>query len=385
MQLGKGAMIKRTLLAISVVFGLVGLVPGTASALTCGITITHDTTLHHDLDCTGMSSGTAVTFGKAHLTLNLNGHKIIGPSGTDNLDGIYSSYKDSTITNGTITGFGEYMIYLYNNTGMVVSNVKFVDDPADPYPYGVYDEYGIANVFRGNTFVGIYDGLDLYGGAQNRVLHNKATNSGNTYLLYTEYEYGDVVRGNVGKGVEYGIYDDSSNRMNYVNNVMNGGSGYGFYLDCDSYGIDSVVGNVANGNTDDGFYIYDCYNSEDYQQVGGLVKGNTAKHNGGDGFYDYYSINTTWTENTAIDNDDYGFNLDYPTGDVITHNVANGNHSNTGMYLEDTESYYAPVDVSNNVANNNLSYGFYSDYGVPSSGNSAHGNSALNCYNVGCV
>ena len=71
-----------------------------ALALSCGDTLTSDTTLTANLAC----SGTALVVGADGITIDLNGYTISGDGtglGIDNTGG----YDNVTIKNGTITGF----------------------------------------------------------------------------------------------------------------------------------------------------------------------------------------------------------------------------------------------------------------------------------------
>jgi parallel beta-helix repeat protein len=380
-------MIKRTLLAAGVVLGLLGIVPPSASAaITCPYVVTHDTTLTADLDCTSYTSGDAVTFAGPGLTLDLNGHAIEGPVGSDTTDGVAIYYNNDTVKSGTIENF-ETQVYADAASETRLTNLKLNGDPADTYGEGIYIEYGAGNLIRNVVATGEYYAFDLEYAADNRVVHN-ISNQSTGYSFYTYEETKDLFKGNKSHGISgttYGFYDDDySDLMSYVGNSANNGYD-GFYLDCDGYGVPTrISGNTANGNSSYGFYIYDCYNLEDYHQGGALIQNNTANNNGYDGFYDYYTINSTWSGNTAINNGEYGFNLDYPANDVILNNVSNLNQNDTGFYLEDNYSEYSPQTFSFNVANNNAAYGFYADYATPGKANRAHGNPVSNCDGVRC-
>jgi parallel beta-helix repeat protein len=380
-------MLKRVLLAVTVVLGLLGLVPPAAhAALSCPIVLSHDTTLHQDLDCSSLTSGVAVDFSKSHLTLDLNGHKILGHVGSDSAYGVQTSYNNETIKNGAITNFRN-ALYSDYASGLVIKNVTAVADAADTNSEGFYIYYGANSVLQHDTASGFYAGFDLEYSGGNSVL-NSTSNESSSYAFYTYYETADVFRNDTSNGLAGstdGFYDgDYSNMMRYIRNTANGGD-YGFYLDCDSYGAPAVIrGNTANNNTEDGFYLYDCYNSENYIQDGARITNNTANHNGADGFYDEYGPSELWKGNTANGNSDYGFNLYEPVNQVVRDNTANGNQSDSGFYLEDNESYYNVRTFAHNVANNNSNYGFYADYGAPGGGNHAAGNPSINCYQVRC-
>jgi len=364
---------------------MLGLVPNIADAapLACGDTLMANRTLHADLDCSGMTSGTAITFGKGGLTLDLNGHTIKGPYGYDSAHGIDSEYNHNIIKNGTLQFF-DTSVYLYNASQNRILNVKLV---GDDYccAEGFYLYYGVGNVLRNNKTSDVYYGFDLEYTAGSRVVNNVALRS--DYSFYMTDTVNDLYKNNVSNGVSgdtYGFYDSEySSGTRFINNVANGGYD-GFYLACDAYASSLLLdGNVSKFNDDYGFYIYECYNSENYAQKPNVIRNNVARNNGSDGFYDYYSIASTYENNKSIGNDGDGFYFDYPTGYVITNNIANANSSD-GFYIYDNYSYDNAKKFANNVANNNASYGFDAEEGVPGFGNSATGNGDTNCYNVVC-
>jgi hypothetical protein len=87
--------------AIATVGSVVALPAGTASALNvvCGETLTHDTTLNHDLHC---ASGFGVSL-VGNITLNLDGHGIYGANTINGYSAILAEGDDTaTITNGRV-------------------------------------------------------------------------------------------------------------------------------------------------------------------------------------------------------------------------------------------------------------------------------------------
>jgi len=358
-------MLRRLALVLVIALGALGLVAGTADAApACGGTINHDVTLHHNLDCSGYAGpAPAITFGKSGITLNLNHHKIIGPTGADSIVGVkvYELHSD-VIKNGEIENFGsnDAQIWLEYASNTVVRNVRIVAEASDTSAEGIYVEYGAGNRIGRITAVGGKYGLEFYYSAHNVVTHS-LMNMPTSYGVYTNDDSLDAfIRNRViaASTSTEGFYDDSeSNAMTYVHNVANGGDdGFELY----SYGDGFVVlrNNVANNNSSDGFYLDEPYN--EYTGASSTIVNNTANGNGGD-----------------------GFNVDYPAGATITWNTSNGNMSDSGFYLEND---YAPYDVktfSDNTANNNPGgYGLYADYGAAGHNNHAHGNPTLNYYNV---
>ena len=358
-------MLRRFAFLLVIALGAFGLVPGIASASLCGATITHNVTLHHNVDCSLDPQGTApaITFGKNGLVLDLNGHKIIGTTGADSIKGVYADGRQNdVIENGVIVNFGSMsgQIYLYNCINCLVRNVRIIAEAADTTAEGIYVEYGVGNRIENVIVDGGEYGLDFYGSAQN-VVTDSLLNKPSSYGVYTDYENSDrFIRNRViAKTTStYGFYDDSdeSTGLVFVKNVANGGYD-GFYLYADYDGFFVLRGNVANGNSGYGFDIELAFN--EYTGQGSTIVNNTANGNGHDGFF-----------------------LDYLSGATIVGNTANHNMNDAGLYIKDNYGPYAARTVSNNTANNNSYYGVYAEYGAPGHNNQGHGN-VVNLFNVG--
>jgi len=369
----------RVVLGAAVSFGMLAMVPGVALAASpaCGDTITSNTTLSADMDCSGYA-GDALSFGANKITLNLNGHTITGPAGYDGYSGIDTDgYKKGTITNGTIANY-TYGVDLDSSNRMTVSKLT-ISGENDGSDSGIYLYGGVSNVINKVTVTGVEDGLYLEDGASTQVTNNtvSATDDG----LYAEYETADTISNNKFTA-DNAVYDDYSQRQTYSNNTAVGTT-YGFYLDCDGYGKVTLSGNTANNTTSYGFYVYECYDDANYAGgpgTGSQITGNTA-NNGDYGFYDYYGYNEVWKNNTANDNSGYGFYFEYSASAKATGNTALRNDE--GFYLEENYSYENFYDFSSNTAKKNTDYGFYAEYGTPGSGNVAKKN-GTNCYNVDC-
>ena len=375
----------RAVLGGMVAFGLLAAVPAAVFAAqpSCGDTLTANTTLTADLDCSAYN-GNALTMGHNRIVLNLNGHTIWGFVGADSDYGVYTDgYNHTVIKNGVVADFN-LGVYVYRSQDTTVKNVEVYGEPADTSSTNVYVYYGVGNLLSGLNLHDAYYGVESYGTADLQM--TGSTVAENYYGVYTEYDSQDLFQANTFKNNYYGIYDDYSGSNRYMSNTSKNNDSYGFYIDCDSYGKVTMSNNVAKNNGSDGFYTYDCYDNASYAPgTGGVMSGNTSTGNAGYGFYDYYMINSTWTSNTSKNNDSDGFYIEYPSGYTMTYNVANGN-AGDGFYFYDNYSsgYYNAYKVSNNKANNNDSWGFDADYGVPGKGNTATGNGSGNCDNVRC-
>ena len=116
---------KLTILAVgAMLVAFIGLGGGQALALSCGDTITIDTTLDSNLTC----SGTALIIGDDGITLDLNEYTLSGGStgyGVDNTGG----YLDVTIKDGAIVGF-EHGVHAEGVSGFTLKDLNFSGDTA---------------------------------------------------------------------------------------------------------------------------------------------------------------------------------------------------------------------------------------------------------------
>ena len=376
----------RVILGAAVSLGMLAMVPGVAFAAdpACGDTLTSNTTLHADLDCSGYAA-TALTIGAKGVTLNLGGHTLTGYTGDDTYAAIdISGYRDATVTNGTIANAG-YGVHASHATRLTLSSLAinaetgaFTDD------YGAYIDYSASDTISHVTVNGPYYGLYLYGDASTTVSNNTLTADG--YGTYTEYDSRDTYSHNT-THAPYGFTDYYTGGNTYLNNNASGGSATGFYLYCSDYGPVTAIGNTANNNGSDGFYTEECYVDPPGAPEYSLIKSNTANNNGGSGFDDYYSIGATFTRNTAKGNGSDGMYFDYPGDQHITRNVASHN-VNAGIELADNYGvgYGVPKDISRNVMKFN-EFGIYAEYAVPNGvchGNTVRHSTVANFFNVVC-
>jgi len=364
--------------------GLLSALPAAVLAAnpTCGSSLTTNTTLTADLDCSSYG-GTALYMGANSVVLNLNGHTIWGPAGNDSQYGVDTDgYNRTTIKNGSIKNF--YIgVYLSSSNRTLVQGLAFDNDNTGT-DYGVYVDYGVKNVLNDlETTSNVYYGVYAEYGANMTVKNsNLSSDNGDGAGLYLYYETGDTVSNNHLHGY-YGVYDYQSHRQVYTGNTANDNE-YGLYLYCDGYGTVNASGNVTNNNDSYGIYAYYCYVVDHPVDgyTGSRFTGNTA--NGNDiGFYDYASYNALWKGNLANDNDDDGFYLDYPAGSRILSNIARRN-GDSGIEVADNYSWYNTAEFNYNTAKKNA-YGLYAGYGIPDAvGNISTMNTTMNCYNIDC-
>lgn len=259
-------------LAASCAAGL--LAPAGASALACGAAVDHDVKLHTDLDCSAFA-GDALEIADDHVTVDLNGHKLIGPDDTyAGIDG-NGEFDDLTVKDGTIKGFG-YSIVLTRNRGVTLSHLKIKLEENNEH-YGVYGgelpHLHASHLVIDNALYAFY----IYSSKKDtRLSHSRVTGSdpGDTYAVYI------------------GTASDS-NYTGVVDDVQANGALYGFYLYGPSTGF-KLTDSVAN-NGGDGFYISNAQDQREY-----TLSDNTANGNVGYGFY--AARNTAGSGNTATGN-----------------------------------------------------------------------------------
>src|SRR3954451_5698854 len=106
--------------------------PAGAQALSCGDFVTKNVTLKADLDCSAGDSGGLVV-GSDGVTIDLNGHTIMGAGGAEGYLGIENEgYRKVTIKDGTIRAFQDD-VFFYNVVNSRVLNVNLGTDDAGSY------------------------------------------------------------------------------------------------------------------------------------------------------------------------------------------------------------------------------------------------------------
>ncbi len=142
--------------------------PQAAAGVTCGETITKNTTLVADV---GPCPGDGIIIGADNLTLNLNGHTVSGTPGPG--DGFAAGIRivdrtGVTVTGlpgksgrkGTVTGF-DGGIAVYRGSGHTIQNLEVRD-----------------NIGPDRADVELGDGIGLFNSANNRVIDNLVAHNG---------------------------------------------------------------------------------------------------------------------------------------------------------------------------------------------------------------
>lgn len=259
--------------------------PFAAKAVSCGDTITTDTTLTTDLAC----EDTAIIIGADDITLNCNGHTISRIGGVGN--GIFlNSRTGVTITNCQVTGFenGFWLLSSSNNTlkgNSAIFNLEgfVLIDSADN------------NTLTGNTATSNIDGFALSGSSNNTLKENIGFGNQSTGFVLTNGSADNT------------LIENTANS----NSPSAGGAGFHLFATVDN----TLIKNTANGN-DLGFVLEIATNN--------TLNKNTALNNSQYGFWlKFFSSNNTLNSNTACSNGVFNVLQD----NISTGNIFNPNNT----------------------------------------------------------
>jgi hypothetical protein len=150
---------------LGIAVALLALGPGAASTqpLTCGQTITRDTTLHADL---GPCPGDGLVIGADNVTLDLNGHSVTGQRSIPSV-GIKDDlgHHGTVIENGEVTAFERQIVLDATDHGRVsgITEPCCLDD-------GGIEVYGSHNLVTRNDTSLTFE--MIVSGSGNRITHN---------------------------------------------------------------------------------------------------------------------------------------------------------------------------------------------------------------------
>jgi parallel beta-helix repeat protein len=194
------AHVRVTVLAGAVVVGL-ALGPGQALALECGDVVREDTVLDRDL---GPCSGNGLEIDADDVTLDLNGHRLLGPglAGRGPIGIRIEKQKGVRIKNGVIAGF-HVGIYLSE------TNESRIGDDAEVTPTTLRVEHNRGGIWirddssRNDVVnVQVQDNTDLggiwvtgSGNEFNRFMRNQVVRNGGAGISFSSNSRGGVSRG----------------------------------------------------------------------------------------------------------------------------------------------------------------------------------------------
>ena len=362
-----------------------GAAPASAAALPCGYTATTSIKLTANINCTGDTTDNGINIGASDITVNLNGHSILGPGANNMTQGIADNltsstvYNDVTIENGTISNFyGDIVLEGdpggSDLTGAVVEKITTTNDRLET-GYGLFGG-GLSGASIHNLSISDADyGVDLEDSQASTVSHNQLQSP---FFGLTDSEgfrntWSDNTLSNVN---DYGVGTEDATAAVVKSNTFSGGLGGSGIFDSDSSGT-SITDNTMKGI---GEGIGSIDSSDD---TIGSNKGSTAAF----GIYTEDSTDFSLTGN-QFSGSEYGIETDCPVGELLKGNTTNHN-SDVGVFVytstnecQSGVTYSATLD--NNTANDNR-FGLYSQVVASGSGNRATGNSVVNCYQVSCT
>lgn len=150
----------------------------TSAVLTCGQTLTRSTVLARDL---GPCAGDGIVVGADGITVDLNGHRVLGTPGPGDNVGIRLRGRSGVVVRGgTVTGFGAGVAVMGGSHNIVTGitsqdNVGLIDGSGD-FGDGVAIFNSSDNVLRANTVRrnGPFDGIGVFGRSStgNQIVRN---------------------------------------------------------------------------------------------------------------------------------------------------------------------------------------------------------------------
>ena len=317
-------------------------------AITCGQTISEDTTLQEDLVCPG-DAPLALEFGASSIILDLGGHSIVGQTaiGDNYAYGVVATDKEGiTIRNGTIEGFDE-AVYVTRSHRSVIANMTFRDPRVIAVSANLSDDVLIEDSLFDLPISDIpvveVGGIGVSGGSAH--INNIEVRDGTIGIAFgftnvcdtaQSPSNGEVLNSTFTKVNFAGIYLNCSTNVRIANNQISGMiEGAGVDADAPFFGAitgllienntiqDGTTGVVFSGATDSvitnntvtdnqnwGIFMessegcrvpapgWDCFYT-----TGNLVRGNTTSGNTPDLMHDTGSTGNTWVNNSCITKD----------------------------------------------------------------------------------
>jgi hypothetical protein len=411
---------------LGIAVALLALAPGAASAqpLTCGQTITQDTTLQADL---GPCPGDGLVIGAGNLTLDLNGHAIIGNATGDDVGVRDQGYDGVVVEDGRIRGF-RTDVKLDANQSRTRGITARLGTSSGGAAFSISGSYNSIenNVARGQTWES--HGFDITG-SHNTLSDNASLGLGGvavrggrnavTHNVLVDAEFGglsvygprNLIAGNSVQGGESTTFVSGPGNVIRENQLHGGSAGsagpsLGVHGDCRNV---RVEGNTVR----EGMTVGACQNAriEDNSLHAGMDihggSGNTIRQNTvsgaeaggaevGNGIGVYGGSGNSIEKNTISDADLSGIFVGehpYVSGDHSVGTTVRGNlvtrsgfdsyagHNDDGIHVDDPGTL-----IGDNTANDNFDYGIQAVPGViDGGGNTASGNgNPLQCLNVVC-
>ena len=318
-----------------------------ANHVSCGDTITQDTTLDSDLiDC----PGDGVIVGANSITLDLNGHTV----------------------DGTLSGFSPISVGISNDAGH--DRVRVVDGFVQEFFSGVRVEGASDNAVRGLSVSDTVGGIELVGSTGAEVVSNELARNLTHPILLFDTDRSLVADNLASNGVEgEGIVLSDSRENRVSRNVVRDGI-TGVLLDVSSDNL--VDRNRVRGATGFGGVVLldgNSHNDVVHNRISASIRGVDVEEANHENLV---------RANYAVDNSGDGIRIAVGGGsaNVIARNLARGN-GDDGIGIEE-----AGNTVASDLAAENGDFGIEAVTGtIDGGGNRAFGNgNPLQCLNVEC-
>lgn len=317
--------------------------PETAYALSCGDTITANTTLQADL---GPCPGVALTVGASNITLILNGFSIIAvPSTEPDCTEIVTPCREGVdvggTTNVTIKGPGTIRGFSFGvsvfaldgsrkaSSGTIVSHVRFVDNSLGIAFVVGSENRVLNNTFRNNPCIAIK--IDAVTDAQ--IIGNAIAGSNAPPLRNSC----GMQQSPTGGGIGIMVVSTAPGAIVKQNSVTH--STNGFFADSFVSPI-TITDNDFCGNTQDGIATL----SE------GTITDNRADGNGRDGISIANGSGSVVQANMANSNGQRGIGL----GDLLTQPAGNDNRISLNLALGNGTDLFWDGNGSGNCWSRNI-------------------------------
>lgn len=297
----------------------------------CNETIMKSLRLANDLDC----DEDGLVIGAPGITVDLDGHRIVGDGGTDDFGVFNPGFEGVTIRNGSISNFdaGVYVIAASRNKIQKILATEHND--------GILLESVERSVVQGSTVVrNTFTGIFLFNTDRTKVKGNTVTGNGGDGLL---------------------LVGSSKNKL--LRNTSSGNGDEGIEVSAAS--SDNILEkNRITGNGDDGLLVEASMRNRFETNT---MKGNEAAGVRVEGSAD----DNRFLSNRVTANDQNGIVVSSSDGNVFKENNASGN-GGAGILLDSTEG----SSVKANVTSKNVANGIWVLGGTDNSviGNTAHRN-----------
>lgn len=304
-------------------------------------------TLKSDLTCPQI-----IDINGANITLNLNGYTL----GTDDGNVVNVNASGFTLTGGKIrVNQDDNGVYANAYSTLNISKVNFVSVCGFPCNNrGIYIN-AIARVNISNSkFSGLTFGLfsDL-----SNVNLSSSTFNFNDEGFYSNFNPEVTITGSSFiNNYGFGIREENAGSFNVSSSKADDNGNTGMLLNSYGNGVVNINNSFARNNIGTGIVVNNS-----------RFAGKTSS-----------IINTV-----ASDNDNQGFDIYNPGSMTFKGNLANGN-GGAGVLVNENAGGNGPLTGSYNSAYYNGGWGFYAQYPVAGTGNTATGNSYAQCSGFVC-